>query len=154
MHGELQLRAKQITTHNDVIEWKNNLRYWPFVNSPHKCQWRRALMFSLIYVWINDWVNDPEAGDLRRHRVHYNVTVMSNYALNTLIQHILFCGTHSCIFAPTPVALSTCKWLQSIILNWCTEHGRYRAANFLQIPYNRHPITGPWRRGMGCLMWV
>ena len=46
------------------------------VNSPHKGQWRGALMFSLICAWINDWVNNPEAGDLRRHRGHYDVMVM------------------------------------------------------------------------------
>ena len=33
-------------------------------------------MFSLICVWINDWVNNREAGDLRRHRSHYDVNVM------------------------------------------------------------------------------
>ena len=46
------------------------------VNSPHKGQWRGALMFSLICVWINDWVNNREADDLRRHRGHYDVNVM------------------------------------------------------------------------------
>ena len=46
------------------------------VNSPHKCQWRGALMFSFIWAWINGWVNNREAGDLRRHRAHYGVTVM------------------------------------------------------------------------------
>ena len=46
------------------------------VNSPHKGQWRGALMFSLISVWINDWVNTREAGDLRRYRVHCDVIVM------------------------------------------------------------------------------
>ena len=58
--------------------------YWPFVhsihrspvNSPHKGQWCRALMFSLICAWINGWVNNHEAGDLRCHRAHYDVTVM------------------------------------------------------------------------------
>ena len=43
---------------------------------PAKGQWRGALMFSLICVWINDWVNNREAGDLRRYRTHYNVIVM------------------------------------------------------------------------------
>ena len=70
--------------HDDVIKWKLFLRYWPFVrgirrspvNSPHKGQWRRALMFSLIYTRINGWVNNREAGDLRRHRAHYDVIVM------------------------------------------------------------------------------
>ena len=59
-------------------------RYWPFVrgihrspvNSPHKGQWHGALIFSLICVWINGWVNNCEAGDLRRHRAHYDVIVM------------------------------------------------------------------------------
>ena len=59
---------------DDVIKWKHFSRYWPFVrgihrsprNSPHKDQWRGALMFSLICAWINGWVNNREAGDLRR----------------------------------------------------------------------------------------
>ena len=45
-------------------------------NSLHKGQWRRALMFSLICAWINGCVNNREAGDLRCHRTHYDVTVM------------------------------------------------------------------------------
>ena len=32
--------------------------------------------FSLICVWINGWVNNREAADLRRYRAHYDVTVM------------------------------------------------------------------------------
>ena len=46
------------------------------VNSPHKGQWRGALMFSLICAWINNWVNNHEADDLRRRRGHYDVNVM------------------------------------------------------------------------------
>ena len=46
------------------------------VNSPHKGQWRAALMFSLICVWITGWVNKGDAGDLRRYRAHYDVIVM------------------------------------------------------------------------------
>ena len=44
------------------------------VNS-HKGQRRGALMFSLICVWINDWVNNREAGDLRCYCAHYDVIV-------------------------------------------------------------------------------
>ena len=69
--------------HHDVIKWKYFQRYWPFVrgihrssvNSAYKGQWRGALVFSLIF-WINSWVNNREAGDLRRHRAHYDVTVI------------------------------------------------------------------------------
>ena len=45
-------------------------------NSPHTDQWRGALMFSLICAWTNGWVNNQGAGDMRRHRAHYDVTVM------------------------------------------------------------------------------
>ena len=45
-------------------------------NSPHKGQWRGALMFSLICARINGWVNNGETGDLRSHRAHYDVIVM------------------------------------------------------------------------------
>ena len=31
---------------------------------------------SLICVWINGWVNNRKAGDLRRYRAHYDVSVM------------------------------------------------------------------------------
>ena len=62
----------------------DGLRYWPFVwgirrspvNSPHKGQWRGALLFSLICTQINGWVNNHKAGDLRRHGGHYEVTVI------------------------------------------------------------------------------
>ena len=39
-------------------------------------QWRGALMFYLIYTWINGWVNNREAGDLRRYRGYYGASVM------------------------------------------------------------------------------
>ena len=71
--------------HDDVIKWKHFPRHWPFVrgihrspvNSPHKSQWRGALMFSLICVWINGWINNREAGDLRLFCAHYDVNVMA-----------------------------------------------------------------------------
>ena len=46
------------------------------VNSPHKGQWRGAVKFSLICVWINGWVNNREADELRPHRAHYDVIVV------------------------------------------------------------------------------
>ena len=81
----LSENPKCFIAHYDVIKWKHFPSYWPFVrgihrslvNSPHKGQWRGALMFSLICAWIKGWVNNCEAGDLRRHRAHYYVTIMS-----------------------------------------------------------------------------
>ena len=74
----------RILLHDDVIKCKHFPRNWPFVreihrspvNFPHKGQWRGALMFSLT--WINDWVNNREAGDLRRQHGHYDVIVMAH----------------------------------------------------------------------------
>ena len=73
--------------HDDVIKWKHFPRYWPFVrgidrsmvNSPLKGQWRGALTFSLICARINGWVNNGEAGDLRRRRAHFDVIGKENY---------------------------------------------------------------------------
>ena len=74
--------------HEDVNKWTHFPRDCPFVRrihrspvkSPHKGQWRGALMFPLISIWINGWVNNHEPGDLRRHRGHYDVIVM-NYPM-------------------------------------------------------------------------
>ena len=87
--------------HDDVIKWKHFPRYWPFVrgihrspvNSPHKGQWRGALIFTLICVWINGWVNNREAVDLRRYRTHYDVTVMVTPGEAVLSADWLICGT-------------------------------------------------------------
>ena len=46
------------------------------VNSPHTGQLRVAMIFSLICAWINGWANHRDAGDLRRHRAQYDVTVI------------------------------------------------------------------------------
>ena len=67
----------QLPQHDDVIKWKHFPRYWQFlrgihrspVNSPHNGQWRGALIFSSICAW-------SAPGDLRRHRTHYDVTIM------------------------------------------------------------------------------
>ena len=55
-NGSIRILEQQWNLHDDVIKWKHFPRNWPFVrgihrspvNSPHKGQWRRALMFSLI----------------------------------------------------------------------------------------------------------
>ena len=100
--------------YDDVINWKYFPRYWSFVrgihrfpvNSPHKGQWRGALTFLWYAPWINAWVNNREAGDLRRHRAHYDVIVMltrllivsplrcetfKNYVSRFLLSHMEVC---------------------------------------------------------------
>ena len=87
-----------------VLSWwrhqlEKNPRYWPFVwgihrapvNSPHTGQWRGALVFSLICAWINDWVNNGEAGDLVLHRAHCDVTVMCYRRWSVLLLLMPWC---------------------------------------------------------------
>ena len=81
-------KHSNMATHEDVIKWKHFPRYWPFVrgthwssvNSLHRGQWRGDFMFSLICAWINHWVNNRKAGDLRRQHAHYDVIVMDRLA--------------------------------------------------------------------------
>ena len=93
--------------HDDIIKWKYLPRSWPFVwgihrspaNSLHKGQWRRALMFSLICIWINGGANNREAGYLRHHCAHYDVTVMTNWQILNVLYcdrslHVLFMKGH------------------------------------------------------------
>ena len=82
--------------HDDVIKWKHFPRYWPFmrgihwspVNSPHKERPEtRSYDISLICTWRNGWVSNRDAGDLRRHRAHCDVTVMNGF-WETLMFHL------------------------------------------------------------------
>ena len=100
---EIERIPAQRQKHDDVIKWKHFPRYWPFeqgihrspVNSPHKGQWRGALMFTLICARINGWVNNREAGDLRRHRAYYDVIVMKLARCVTMPPSNPCCG---CVF--------------------------------------------------------
>ena len=104
------------TTDDDVIKWKHFPHCWPFVpgihgspvNYHHKGQWRGALMFSLICAWINGWVNNQGAGDLKRHRAHYDVSVMRSARM----------GGRNCGISTLPLR----QRYGHIIPNWITGY--------------------------------
>ena len=57
----------------------------------------RSVDVSLIWAWINGWVNNHEAGDLKSHRTHYDVTVMVKsypYAPSLIANFVGQHGTH------------------------------------------------------------
>ena len=124
-------RPSLIVTHDDVIKWKHFLRYWPFVrgiprspvNSPHKGQWRGALIFPLICTSINGWVNNREADDLRRCHAHYDVTVMTELILVQLINldHLWSSSNEMCCTSVSREHANCTKWLSLRL---------YRAAYF------------------------
>ena len=51
------------------------------VISPHKGQWLGALIFFFDSAWRNACENNRGAGDLRRHRAHYDATLMVTLAI-------------------------------------------------------------------------
>ena len=67
-------QCKNSNSHDDIINWKH---FRSPVNSTHNGQRSGTLLYSLICALTNGWVNNWEAGDLRRQRPHYYVIVMS-----------------------------------------------------------------------------
>ena len=54
-------------------------------------KWRFDVLFFLIYAWINGWVKNSAAGDLRSHRPHYDVTVMESWSHPASVHGCNFC---------------------------------------------------------------
>ena len=116
--------------HNDVIKWKHFPRYWSFVrgihrspvNSSHKGQWRGALMFPLICTWINGWVNNRGAGDLRHHRAHYTGIVMwkdTEAHLKTACLFLQFSIVSAAVRASSHIEIQTRNRMVKHVQNWC-----------------------------------
>ena len=66
-----------IHTQVDVIRRKHFPHHQSLVNFPHKGQWHRAFMLSLICAWTKGRVNSRDTNDLKCHHAHSDVTVMS-----------------------------------------------------------------------------
>ena len=79
---------KSSPAHDDVINWKHFPCYWPLVRGIHR------LMFSLICAWINGWVSNRDAGDLRRNRAHYDVIVMTYSPCKSLLLYVCLYINH------------------------------------------------------------
>ena len=132
--------------HDDVIKWKHFACYWPFVqgilwspvNSLHKGQWHRALMFSLICAWIIGWINSDEASDLRQSHSHYDITVIEidHFVLALMMPEMLanFCISYMSLdvkwacsiwwMVPYIGTLSKHEMIQmENLFIWCYEFG-------------------------------
>ena len=81
--------------------WRHQMEtFSALLDSPYKGQWRGALMFPLICAWTNGWANKGDTGDLRRHRAHYDVTVMVSKNLLT------FCTPKYRCYKKNPTVIS------------------------------------------------
>ena len=79
------------------------------------------LMFSLIWAWTNGWVNNRDAGYLRRHRTLYDVTAMKTS--NVVVNHT---GGNVCYIPPRAFRI---KWqIPPVPLNKSVRYIRYSEA--------------------------
>ena len=100
------------------MKWKHFPRYWPFMreihrsaeNSRNKGRWRGALMFCLICGWINGWVNNREAGDLRRH------TDRPHKCFHLMTSSCIYCDENPCCYYTDRFGMPSRKFVFSDIL--------------------------------------
>ena len=107
------------------------------VNSPHKGQWRGALIFTLICARINGWVNNREAGDLRRYRGHYDVTVMAAVDSRRISDQYIWIS----YFSQKVICVTNLPWQWSDLLDIET-FSRYLHVDVL------HRHHGPWTQSL------
>ena len=103
-------------------------------------------MFSLICVWINGWVNNCEAGDLRRRRVHYDVIVMSS-----LDRHTDQITDFQILVIPDAISWDTDN-------SFCS-HANFNGAIAIEFKHNTRTNFAPiWRRyhalWVGICVWA
>ena len=122
------------TMHVDVIKWKHFPRYWPYVpgihrspvNCPHTGQWRGVLIFSLIWARINGWVNNRNAGELRRHRAQHDVIVMGNsgsgFYLKKSLVITMYCACAGVVYQAIAVRIERSFFYIATVKCACKEH--------------------------------
>ena len=161
IHSSWDIFRILMTVHDDVTKWKHFPCYRPFVRginrsrvkSPHKVQWRGALMLFLICAWMNDWVNNREADDLRRYRTHYDVIEMGVWYV-VFCEHFRVCPPNtsiSCRFGKTVRSIHTISashkvwaidlrlplWQRQgclhLLINWCLSLIRAHQATLVII---------------------
>ena len=118
--------------HDDVIKWKHFPCYWPFVrwihwspvNSPHKASDVELWCFLWSAPWINGWVNNREAGDLRRHRAHYDVTTM-NFVITVPADVLTPNGSRPWTY------FSKLLWLSMISYDLCDSRTSFKLAHVI-----------------------
>ena len=96
-YTSLALQYKKSRANFDIEWWRHQMEtFSPLLdlcagNSPVTDDFptqrpvTRSLMFSLICTLNNCWVNNREAGDLRRQRAHYDVVAMESHFSTTVI---------------------------------------------------------------------
>ena len=128
-----------LEAHGDDIKWKHfhllalcEGNPSVIVISAYKVQWRGALMFSLICAWTSVSANHRDVGDLRRHRDHYDTTVVISNChspwwscdmeiYSAFLSHL---RNHRCVLLKWPV-IGNLNFLLLPNLTYCETNSRY-----------------------------
>ena len=89
--------------------------------------------------WINGWVNNREAGDLRRYRAHYDVSVMWT---NVHLSSETSSGIH--LRAISQEITSTINHWNSLENYWFKFNSNFPAANELMSRAHEYNIFMSW----------
>ena len=109
---------------------------------PHKGQWHRAWIFSVISTSTNGWASNREAGDLTRHRAHYNVTAM----LGTLSHYWQFAtGTTGHQWIPL-IKDQLCRALMFFLVNSQKMLNKQSSCPWLKTPLVERPVIWDAKR--------
>ena len=109
--------------------------------------------------WINGWVNNREAGDLKRHRDHYDVIEMMQ--TSAVSGRLLKRDKHAnpttdccCNMKDKLRSCYTYFHVSVVYIARNTVRCHLNAVNFDPNPDKLHPITQPWGRDMRCRLWI
>ena len=110
------------------------------MNSPHKGQWRGALIFSLVCAWRKACANNRDAGGLRHHRAHSDATVINQQQIYRNVESLSMWRRHHAV-----PDRHVCRCSSSVIAPQMADKATiYSTVCSMKRKQNRH-ITGPVR---------
>ena len=144
----------QLHKHVDVIKWKHFPRYWPFVrgihrspvNSPHKGQWRGALMVFFICT-LNERLSKQSRGWLFRSQSH-SLWRHCNEICTILSYPLIYCLSLLVTNIQDRVqGARRCAWLNlttqfqfHTMYRHFPKIGTYKSAQPISVEHTRPPI--------------
>ena len=166
-HVNVLLNIVYPDIHDDVIKWKHFPRYWPFargihrspVNSPHKGQWRGALMFSWICALnkrlskqSRGWWYETPSRSLWRHCnvVMYNrhfqddsVVIDGNY-FNTTFRYVFYHHYTDVIMGAIASQITSLTIVYSIVYSGADQRKHQSSASLAFVRgIHRGPVNSP-----------
>ena len=116
--------------HVDVIRWNHLPRYWPFVRGNHHRWFPSQRSVTRTFDVFSDlrlskrWINSRDAGDLRRHRAHYDVNVIDWLVLSLMLLSNYYIVVDFVVIVAMFLYIIIWKSRQKLV-KWSSRYGRY-----------------------------